>query len=88
MCVCVCVQVDISRVATICSLMVSLLCGIEEKPAVDLTAEPAKLHPLVCTTFVFAYVWSIGGNLMQNSMDAFDSFCRDLFSETQDVKVG
>lgn len=25
---------------------------------------------------------------MEKSMDAFDSFCRDLFGETHDVKVG
>lgn len=80
-------QVEISRVAVLCSLLNSLLCGRGDKTAVDFTMDPAKLHPLICTTFVFAYVWSLGGNLIQQSMDAFDSFCRDLFSDTHDVKV-
>ena len=66
-------------------LMQSLLCG--EKTAVDLSTEPSKLHPLVCTVFVFCYVWCIGGNLVESSMDAFDTFCRELFSDTHDVKV-
>ena len=72
---------------TLCSLMVSLLCGCGEKPLVDFTMDTAKLHPLICTAFVFSYVWSIGGNLIEKSMDAFDSFSRDLFSELHDVKV-
>ena len=65
--------------------MDSLLCG--EKTKVDMSMEQAKLHPLMCTVFTFAYVWSMGGNLVENSMDAFDSFARDLFSETHDIKV-
>ena len=80
-------QVEISRVMTLCSLLSSLLCGVGDKPLVDFTTDQAKLHPLICTTFVFAYVWSVGGNLVEKSMDAFDTFARDLFSETPDVKV-
>lgn len=72
---------------TLCSLLSSLLVGVGDKPIVDFTMDPTKLHPLICTTFTFAYVWSIGGNLTEKSMDAFDTFARDLFSETQDVKV-
>ena len=49
--------------------------------------EAAKLHPLICTVFVFAYVWSMGGNLVEKSMDAFDTFTRELFGEVHDVKV-
>ena len=78
-------QVEISRVATLCKLLESLLCGDTSK--VDWKTEPSKLHPLVCTTFVFCYVWSIGGNLTEKSVEGFDSFARDLFSETHDVKV-
>jgi len=54
---------------------------------VDFSMDPAKLHPIICTTFVFAYVWSLGGNLVEKSMDAFDTFSRDLFGDTHDVKV-
>ena len=78
-------QVDIGKVATLCSLLDALI--LKNNPPVDLTLEPAKLHPFICTLFFFAYVWSIGGNLTEKSMDAFDTFVRDLFSDTHDVKV-
>ena len=78
-------QVDIGKVATLCSLLYALI--FKNNPPVDLTMEPTKLHPFICTLFFFAYVWSIGGNLVEKSMDAFDSFVRELFSDTHDVKV-
>ena len=80
-------QVDISRVTTICKLLESLLCGEEEAGKIDWTMEPAKLHPFLCTNFTFCYVWSMGGNLAEKSVIEFDSFVRDLFSDTNDVKV-
>ena len=72
---------------TVCSLLQSLLCGNKEKPHIDFLMDLSKLLPLICTTFLFSYVWGLGGNLVEKSMDAFDTFCRDLFSETHDVKV-
>lgn len=71
--------------ATLCSLLQSMLCA--EKAPVDMKMDPTKLHPLICTVFVFAYVWSMGGNLVEKSMDAFDTFTRELFGEVHDVKV-
>ncbi len=65
--------------------MNSMLCG--EGVKIEWGGDPAKLHPFICTVFLFAYVWTVGGNLVEKSMDAFDSFCRDLFSDTHDVKV-
>lgn len=67
--------------------MVSLLCGNGDKPSVDCKMDLSKLLPLICTTFMFAYIWGIGGNLVEKSMDAFDTFCRDLFGDNHDVKV-
>lgn len=73
------------RVQALCSLLQSLLIGPQTN--LDITMPTDKLHPLICTCFLFCYVWCLGGNLVEKSMDAFDTFCRDLFSETQDVKV-
>ena len=53
----------------------------------DTNQDTAKLHPLICTTFFFAYIWAIGGNLITKSIESFDSFARELFSDTNDVKV-
>ena len=78
-------QSIMGRVQALCSLLQSLLIGPQSN--VDIALAPDKLHPLICTCFLFCYVWCLGGNLVEKSMDAFDSFCRELFSETQDVKV-
>lgn len=67
--------------------MTALLCGKDEKPTVDFQMDLSKLLPLICTTFLFSYVWGLGGNLVEKSMDSFDTFCRDLFSENHDAKV-
>lgn len=58
-----------------------------EKGGPDFNMDANKLHSLICTAFLFSFLWSIGGNLVESSMDAFDTFSRDLFSDTQDVKV-
>ena len=70
---------------TISKLLTSLL--LTGKNKMDVNQDPAKLHPLICTTFFFAYIWSIGGNLITKSIEAFDTFARDLFNDTNDVKV-
>ena len=57
------------------------------KNKMDVNQDTTKLHPLICTTFFFAYIWAIGGNLITKSIEAFDSFARELFSDTNDVKV-
>ena len=70
-----------------CKLVESLLCGEGEATKIDWKLEASKLHPFVCTVFVFSYVWGMGGNLAEKSVDKFDMFVRDLFSENHDVKV-
>lgn len=78
-------QSTMGRVQALCSLLQSLL--VSPQSSVDISMATDKLHPLICTCFLFCYVWCLGGNLVEKSMDAFDTFCRDLFSEQQDVKV-
>ena len=73
------------RVQALCSLLQSLLVGPHSN--LDISMGTEKLHPLICTCFVFCYVWCLGGNLVEKAMDKFDTFCRDLFGENQDVKV-
>ena len=53
----------------------------------DLKMDTAKLHPLICTVFVFCYVWSMGGNLTDDKWDAFDTFARGQFDDNGDAKV-
>lgn len=78
-------QVDINKVTTMCCLLESFF--FPEKGGPDFNMDTNKLHSLICTTFLFVFLWSVGGNLVETSMDAFDTFARDLFSDTHDVKV-
>lgn len=70
---------------TMCCLLESFF--FPEKGGPDFNMDTNKLHSLICTTFLFVFLWSVGGNLVETSMDAFDTFARDLFSDTHDVKV-
>ena len=78
-------QVDLSKVVTLCKLYECLLF---EKGGPDMKADPAKLHSFICTIFVFCYIWSIGGNIIESNWDAFDTFVRGQFEENGDAKVG
>ncbi|XP_020606446.1 dynein heavy chain 6, axonemal-like [Orbicella faveolata] len=78
-------QVDINKVTTMCCLLESFF--FPEKGGPDFNMDTNKLHSLICTTFLFVFLWSVGGNLVETSMDAFDTFTRDLFSDTHDVKL-
>jgi len=77
-------QVDIGKISTLCSLLDSLLVINKD---VDTRLEEVKLKSTICTTFVFCYVWAIGGNLRAVSWDAFDTFVRNQFEENGDAKV-
>lgn len=49
--------------------------------------DPNKLNILIATTFVFCYLWSIGGNIVEKDWDQFDSFVRSQFDDNGDAKV-
>ena len=78
-------QVDISKVVTLCKLLESLLL---RPGGPDLKQDVNKLNILLCTTFIFCYLWAIGGNLIDMQWDAFDSFIRREFEDNPDAKVG
>ncbi|XP_071942686.1 dynein axonemal heavy chain 6-like [Antedon mediterranea] len=80
------VQVDINKVATLCCLLEELLFQ-KGRSKIDLGMDTNKLHPLICTTFVFSYVWAIGGNLLDNSWDTFDTFVRNQFEDNGEAKL-
>ncbi|KAE8631104.1 hypothetical protein XENTR_v10001083 [Xenopus tropicalis] len=77
-------QVDISKVTTLCCLLESLLLG---KGGPDLQMDPSRLNSIVCQTFVFCYLWSVGGNLTENYWDAFDTFVRQQFEDNPEAKL-
>uniref|UniRef100_K7FYG4 Dynein axonemal heavy chain 6 n=1 Tax=Pelodiscus sinensis TaxID=13735 RepID=K7FYG4_PELSI len=77
-------QVDISKVTTLCCLLESLLLG---KGGPDLKMDQSKLNTIVCQTFVFCYLWSLGGNLTENYWDMFDTFVRQQFEDNPESKL-
>ncbi|KAM4809142.1 dynein axonemal heavy chain 6 [Rhinophrynus dorsalis] len=77
-------QVDISKVNTLCCLLESLLLG---KGGPDLKMDPSRLNSIICQTFVFCYLWSVGGNLTENYWDAFDTFVRQQFEDNPEAKL-
>ncbi|XP_055256564.1 dynein axonemal heavy chain 6 [Moschus berezovskii] len=77
-------QVDISKITTLCCLLESL---IFEKDGVYLTMEQTKLNTVLCQTFVFCYLWSLGGNLTENHWDSFDTFIRTQFDDNPDARL-
>nr|KAF6446457.1 dynein axonemal heavy chain 6 [Rousettus aegyptiacus] len=77
-------QVDISKVTTLCCLLESLILG---KDGINLTMEQTKLNSILCQTFVFCYLWSLGGNLTENYWDSFDTFIRTHFDDNPDARL-
>ncbi|XP_041935143.1 dynein heavy chain 6, axonemal [Alosa sapidissima] len=77
-------QVDISKVTTLCCLLEALLLGPKAK---NLKSDPKKLNSMLCQTFVFCYLWAVGGNLTDSHWDAFDSFVRQQFDDNNDAKL-
>ncbi|XP_060586003.1 dynein axonemal heavy chain 6-like [Ruditapes philippinarum] len=77
-------QVDIAKVVTLCKLLESLLFC---RGGPDFNMDPNKLNILLCTTFVFCYVWCIGGNIVESNWDAFDTFVRNTFDDNGDAKL-
>ncbi|XP_028810647.1 dynein heavy chain 6, axonemal isoform X2 [Denticeps clupeoides] len=77
-------QVDISKVTTLCCLLESLLLG---PGGPRLQMESSKLKRMLCQTFMFCYLWAVGGNLKENNWDTFDSFIRQQFDDQRDIKL-
>ncbi|KAB1256909.1 Dynein heavy chain 6; axonemal [Camelus dromedarius] len=49
--------------------------------------EQTKLNTILCQTFIFCYVWSLGGNLTENYWDSFDTFIRTQFDDNPDARL-
>ncbi|XP_072525800.1 dynein axonemal heavy chain 6 [Salminus brasiliensis] len=77
-------QVEISKVTTLCCLLEALLFS-EDSPSLKM--DPSKLNSVLCQTFVFCYLWAVGGNLTDSCWDAFDSFVRQQFEDNRDAML-
>ncbi|XP_059179969.1 dynein axonemal heavy chain 6 [Centropristis striata] len=77
-------QVDISKVTTLCCLLEALLLG---NGGPDLQMDSKHLNSILCQTFIFCYLWAVGGNLTSSHWDAFDTFIREQFEDNNNAKL-
>ena len=75
---------NVGKITTLCSLLESLLITNKD---LDPKLEEGKLKVAISTTFVFCYVWAVGGNLKSANWDIFDTFVRNQFEDNPDAKV-
>ncbi|XP_059155726.1 dynein axonemal heavy chain 6-like isoform X2 [Physella acuta] len=78
-------QVDISKVVTLCCLLEALI--FPARGGLDMNLDQTKLHMLIAQTFVFSYLWAVGGNLTENYWDSFDTFVRGQFDDMGEAKL-
>lgn len=76
-------QVDISKANMLCALMESIL---NEPGAMDRTVEKSRAKTFLTQVFIFAYIWSVGGNLIDSSREIFEAFVKDQFDENPDAR--
>lgn len=78
---------NISKVTTLCKLYESLVFSEQSKQYINFDASPNQLNSTLCTTFMFCYVWAIGGNILESKWDAFDTFVKNMFDSNPFAKV-
>ena len=77
-------QVTLAKVVTLCKLFE---CLVITQKNVDLSQDANKIHPIIATTFAFCFLWAIAGNIIDSNWDAFDTFMRNMFDATPEIKV-
>ncbi|KAJ8943600.1 hypothetical protein NQ318_006602 [Aromia moschata] len=77
-------QVEVSKVKMICSIIESFM---SMPGAVDKIGEKSKVKNFICQTFVLAYLWGVGGNLLDDGRERFEICVRDQFDEFPDARL-
>lgn len=67
----------------LCALLESI---ILEPGAIDKAADSSKVKTFITQAFVFSYMWAIGGNILDNSREAFELFVKDQFEDNADAR--
>lgn len=67
----------------ICALIDSF---INAPGAMEKIGDKAKVRCFLCQTFIFSYIWALGGNLHESSMDKLEVFVKDQFEEHPDSR--
>ncbi len=75
-------QATLGKVSMLCSILQAMF----TKRNVDFDLETPKFLQLVCQIFVFAYLWSVGGNIHENDHEVFSDFVRQQFESEEYCK--
>lgn len=67
----------------VCAIIQSFL---EMPGAMEKIGEKSKVRCFLCQTFIFAYLWGIGGNLLDAGKEKFESYVRDQFDDHPDAR--
>lgn len=77
-------QVEVSKAAMACALFESF---INMPGAMEKIGEKSKVRSFLCQTFIFSYVWGLGGNLLDESKERFETFVQDQFDDNPDARL-
>lgn len=65
-----------------CSILEYIL---NEPDAIERTTEKARIRTFLAQSFVFAYLWAVGGNVDDASRGVFEAFVRKQFEDDEDT---
>lgn len=71
-------SMDNNLVKSLAMIMQSMISG---KPGLKMSQPLDQVQATVSKIFVFAYIWAIGGNLVETIQEKFDTFVRELFND-------
>lgn len=77
-------QVDISKAQMICSLIESSLL---EPGMLDRSHSSQNITGLLLQLFAWSYLWSVGGNLTDESQVRFSKFAREQFENNSYIRL-
>lgn len=74
-------QVDISKVSALCCLLGALL----SEPG-DRFSDKAAVKVNIAHCFIFCYVWTIGGNILEANRKPFEELIKRQFEVFEDAE--
>ncbi|XP_030754707.1 dynein heavy chain 6, axonemal-like [Sitophilus oryzae] len=68
----------------VCSLIESLF---SMPGAMEKIGEKLKVRNFICQTFIFSYIWGLGGNINEDSREKFDVYVQSQFDDCADARL-
>ncbi|XP_011495537.1 PREDICTED: dynein heavy chain 6, axonemal [Ceratosolen solmsi marchali] len=78
-------QVEISKVDMLCALLQSII--LEQEVLEKVKKDSTKMKTFITQSFIFSYLWSLGGNITKISQAAFEIFIKKQFLKNNDAHI-